>query len=272
MFYRFVADLRSWLVNPMTLYAWIVSSIIATIAGPFGTYSSMELGVRGLFWSGLIGTSVILSFSLAVLARLILVGWSVLSRDMAVILVFSLLFTPVVMVAIRMTGDGGAEPALEPMAIWVSVLAIAAAVSLILHQVEVHMPSFSVQAPRHAANSDHHGGQEPRLIRRLDGVSLRDVVRLTVEDHYVVVVEHDGTEHRLLMRFGDAVQEMEGAAGYCVHRSHWVMRRAIREVVKRQGREMVALTNGTYVPVSRTYRQNLVDAGLLEPLEGRAAG
>ncbi|MFT5065023.1 MAG: hypothetical protein ACI9TA_000632 [Reinekea sp.] len=103
----------------------------------------------------------------------------------------------------------------------------------------------------------------PRLYDRLPEPGTARVSRLTVDDHYTKVYMSDGTCSRLLMRFADAVNEMDNADGFCSHRSHWVARSYLVSATKRGTREFIALHDGTEVPVSKTYRQAVVDAGLL---------
>ncbi len=105
--------------------------------------------------------------------------------------------------------------------------------------------------------------QKPRLYARLPDVGTAKVARLSVSDHYTVVYMSDGSTHRLLMRFADAVREMDDVEGFCTHRSHWVARHSIVEGARRGNRELVVLDCGTEVPVSKTYRQFVADAGFL---------
>jgi DNA-binding LytR/AlgR family response regulator len=109
-------------------------------------------------------------------------------------------------------------------------------------------------------------GGAPRLFARLGCVEGRRVLRLTVDDHYVIVGFADGGEQRLLMRFADAVREMEGQDGFLTHRSHWVSADSVVRAWRSGGRDIVELVDGSTVPVSRTYRATLESRGLLGPL------
>jgi len=64
------------------------------------------------------------------------------------------------------------------------------------------------------------------------------------------------------MRFGDALNEVEGIEGARVHRSHWVARSAVRRLLREDGKMTLDLTNGTRVPVSRSYRQAAIGLGI----------
>ena len=57
---------------------------------------------------------------------------------------------------------------------------------------------------------------------------------------------------RLLLRFTDAIAEL-GDLGMQVHRSYWVARENVLEVVKRDNRTLLRLTGDHEVPVSRTH-------------------
>ncbi len=105
--------------------------------------------------------------------------------------------------------------------------------------------------------------QRPRLYKRLSVSSELSVARLTVEDHYTVVFFDDGTSERILMRFADAVDEMDSVDGFLTHRSHWVVANAVQSAEKAGNKEFLVMDCGSKVPVSKTYRHAIVDAGLL---------
>lgn len=88
-----------------------------------------------------------------------------------------------------------------------------------------------------------------RLSRRLSP-GFGPVIALKAEDHYVRVI---GPERSvlLLMRLGDAVEEMDDVPGLVVHRSWWVAQAALASVEPRGRGAMLALSNGLAVPVAR---------------------
>ena len=89
------------------------------------------------------------------------------------------------------------------------------------------------------------------FFRRLPGALGRDLVYLKMSDHYVEVFTTAG-HTVLLMRFGDAVAELEGL-GIQVHRSYWVGHGHAERLLRRGRRRLLRLTDGPDVPVSRTY-------------------
>ncbi|MDX1742426.1 MAG: LytTR family DNA-binding domain-containing protein [Ruegeria sp.] len=102
----------------------------------------------------------------------------------------------------------------------------------------------------------------PRLAKRLPGSFRGQIYRLTVRDHFVDVVTTEGT-FTIRSRFTDAIAEMEPVSGHCTHRSHWVTDAAIDRVEKRGGKTFLRLKNKDLVPVSRKYKPQLEQDGLL---------
>ena len=96
----------------------------------------------------------------------------------------------------------------------------------------------------------------PRLLQRLDQGKRGAVQHLSVRDHYVVVHTDHG-QSTLLMRFADALAELDGLDGMRVHRSHWVARGAVTGQERIAGKLHLRLSDGKLVPVSRSYRDAL---------------
>ena len=109
----------------------------------------------------------------------------------------------------------------------------------------------SSSAPQSAASAGRAARLQARFLDRLPPDVGRDVIYLKVSGHYITVVTTAGSGI-LLMRFADAVAELEGA-GMQVHRSFWVAYRHVTAVEQRDGRTVVCLTGGETVPVSRTF-------------------
>ncbi|MEE9428716.1 MAG: LytTR family transcriptional regulator DNA-binding domain-containing protein [Paracoccaceae bacterium] len=110
--------------------------------------------------------------------------------------------------------------------------------------------------------------ERPLLYKRLKNPETKDIYRLTVRDHYVDVYSDKGKE-TLLMRFADALAELEGQNGRQVHRSHWVSCDAVDNIRKENGRMYLAMVDGSKVPVSRTNETGCLAE--FEKLRGRAA-
>ena len=104
---------------------------------------------------------------------------------------------------------------------------------------------------------------EPRLFARLPA-NLRggEIWALEAEEHYTKIHTSKGNT-LLLMRFSDAIAEMDPQPGLQVHRSFWVSRRAVERVARVDKRWVVQLKGGLEIPVSRSYRVTVQSAGLV---------
>ena len=96
-----------------------------------------------------------------------------------------------------------------------------------------------------------------RLTFKLKGATIRAVES---EDHYLRIHTDRGSD-LILMRFSDALAELEGLEGAQTHRSWWVAKDAVRSVTRGEGRATLSLDDGLEAPVSRRYAKALREAG-----------
>ncbi|ESQ85749.1 hypothetical protein AEAC466_00830 [Asticcacaulis sp. AC466] len=89
-----------------------------------------------------------------------------------------------------------------------------------------------------------------------------DIFALAAEDHYLRVHTSAG-ETLILMRLYDAIRELDGIEGSQVHRSWWVAKDAIADVIRSDGRISFSLKGGLSAPVSRSYQKALKQDGWL---------
>ncbi|MCL4776525.1 MAG: LytTR family transcriptional regulator [Gammaproteobacteria bacterium] len=102
----------------------------------------------------------------------------------------------------------------------------------------------------------------PRLLARLpEKLQTAEILALEAEEHYTKVYTTAGRT-LLLLRFSDAILEMDPQPGLQVHRSFWVSRHAVDRVVNAGRRMTVRLQGGLEIPVSRSYRQQVQAASL----------
>ena len=106
-------------------------------------------------------------------------------------------------------------------------------------------PAVRAQAPDPSAPA-------AALVARLSERTRGEPLHLRMQDHYIEVHTSRGME-MVLLRFRDALREVEGVDGMQVHRSHWVARAAVDAVERSGGRVTLRLVNGTRVPVSRSF-------------------
>lgn len=102
----------------------------------------------------------------------------------------------------------------------------------------------------------------PRLLDRLPEDVRAGVVSVSVRDHYVDV-ETEAGKASLLMRFSDAIAELEGVDGDQVHRSHWVAWNHVTGAERLGNKLAVLMRCGRRIPVSRNHRDKLEARGLI---------
>ncbi|MEO3415545.1 LytTR family DNA-binding domain-containing protein [Roseovarius sp. CAU 1744] len=242
----------------------MTSILIGTIAGPFGTYFSMDWPDRGLYWTLLVSASIVTGYTIRAISLSLIGKKHPLLLDATFVVLTAFVFGPVVWL---MTWYFLPTGEVEPVPVFAAYVMLCAAIIVAGRRVMpgIEDRSYGFLAERgHAWGSSVRGGaRPPRLMRRLSVDKRGRVLRLSANDHMVKVVTANG-EVTLRMRLADAVAEMEPVYGYCVHRSHWVAHEAIDTVEKENSYKLfVVLANGDRIPVSRKYRVNVKQAGLI---------
>jgi DNA-binding LytR/AlgR family response regulator len=115
------------------------------------------------------------------------------------------------------------------------------------HPTETHAAAPDAPAPKFLA----------RLPPRLAGA---DLYAVEAEDHYLRLHTSQGQD-LILMRLGDAIDELEGLEGAQTHRSWWVAKAAVAGAERLDGRAVLTLRDGAEVPVSRGFAKALRSAG-----------
>ncbi len=129
------------------------------------------------------------------------------------------------------------------------------------------MPVFffilrGTEAVRDQISAASRMGSIRNLLRKLGPDSGNKLVRLQSADHYVEVHTDTGAK-LLLMRLSDATEMLSGTNGQQVHRSHWVNLEEVKGVIKRNRKIWLRMSDGSDVPVSRSYSPALRKAGVL---------
>ena len=272
-------------LSPLTIVVWLSAIVVAVVAGPFGTLDAMGLGRRVVFWGIVVTVSVCLGY----LVRAVSIRVAGKTRpglaDAVAVALMTVIFAPFVWFLARFveaTGDR-TPPTLPETFFYVAVVTAAVFVVRRLTpgietqtyrflqrdtapapaQAQASVAGATNGAVRDPAPPPRGPEPRPRLLRRLPAQARGTVLRLSASDHHVDVVTAAATVS-LRMRLKDAIDEMEPVTGYCTHRSHWVAKDAIVRI-RRDGPQklFLELANGDRVPVSRTYRPALEEAGLL---------
>ncbi len=254
----------------------VFAAVLMTALGPFGTYNAMETPARALYWFSVIGLIWLQS---DLVTRF-------LERALAGRLPRPNLTLPVIAASIV------ALPATAVVVVITELMIPAAQISLwqMLWQVFVVLLVFSL-AFNNLGGATIEAAAEGEALeaeRRMEEERLRDEARaaakpditppdasfrrrfppgltgrllcLEMEDHYLRIHTDKGSDI-ILMRMADAERELADVEGMRVHRSWWVAREAVTGMVRDGPRLLLRLENGVDIPVGKTYRPALKDAG-----------
>ncbi len=237
------------LFRPIPLVCWACVSLAAAFAGPFGTFTSMPIAERLMFWTMAVGLSIVLSLGIASFVAFQRPDLTSLRRDIAVLPAFSALYAPLLWHLIHLMSHDHGVP-MTVLELFGVVLLISLSVALVREVLTRNRPELAPISIEDA----------PRLVERLPDEVRAPILSLSAQDHYVEVRTEKG-ETRLLLRFSDALDELDPADGLQVHRSHWVARAAVTGLRRDNGRLFLDLVDGNTIPVSRSFRDAVARAG-----------
>jgi hypothetical protein len=245
--------------GPRALAVWAGLTLLLVVGGPLGTLDSSRFEHRVVFWA-LVVTGMISLSALATALMVRLSGQGPRKRDL---IVAAAAVALVLTVPISAFAGGQAGISIDIVTARVSetmafLFLTALAVMSIRHLGLAPPPAAP---PRRGGDAAAELSDMPRVVARLEPHLHGALLSLTGRDHYVDVRTTAGTG-AILMRFSDAMAEVAPVEGAQIHRSHWVAWAAI-EGIARDGGKPVVVTGTERLPVSRRYRQALVDRGLL---------
>lgn len=248
----------------------VLAGLLLAFLGPFGTHATQPLPARLGFWL----TVTAGNWLLCHLAILWLherwpgdrpAGWPgpYRSRHLALPLLAAAIVLLPATALVRLAGDlfGGVGTGALPV-LAAQVYLLCAAISLLGYaladpgEAEADAEETAAGSPPAASNRPDDSAFRRRLAPDPGGRLLW----LRAEDHYLRVRTERG-EALVLCRLEDAARELEGC-GRRVHRSWWVAEAALKGA-SGGAQPRLWLSDGTEVPVSRSYRRDLRDAGWL---------
>jgi hypothetical protein len=247
---------------------WVLGlGVVMAVTGPFGSYGAAGLLTRLVYF---LTTSVLIWLQVIAFAALLANfeatdRWSIVSRmalagvlasvpgTFEIIILHSWLVRPIPFAA-----------ALEifPQTAFLTVV-ISVLVGLFIEQ-RLHAAADSERARvASVPEAATQGTVAPDFFRRVPPALGRDLLALEMEDHYLRIHTALGSD-LILLRLRDALAELGPARGRQVHRSWWVADGAIASVERDARRPLLVLRNGLRVPVSKTFRDPVKQAGWLE--------
>jgi hypothetical protein len=254
------------------LAAMTAIGVFLAIIGPFGSMAA-PLPERLVTWIGFAWLGYACYRPMQSLATwgeraLALPRWGVLA---AAVLVGTVPMTAAVLAINSKPFGSIGWPGLDvAMGTYLSVLVIGGAVTVLFNLVQatprapapaMTQPSAPMPQPAPTPISAPSPAPSPPnpLLDQLPAELGSDIVALEMEDHYVRVHTALGSA-LVLMRLRDAMVLVTGIEGMQVHRSWWVARGAVEDVL-RDGRNVrLKLARGIEAPVARAKIADLRDA------------
>lgn len=222
--------------------------LVLALTGPFGTYHAMGVYERLVFWlvaftgvgffMHIFVTTALASRYLATLPKVVRIGIGAALAGLpgaAVVIFVHAVFHPPLISA----------DALPVMWLQVALIGWVACV------VVFYDFGPGAAAPRAPIRTTFHKRLPPELGD--------DIISVSMQDHYAEVTTALGS-HMVLIRLGDAMQELEGAPGLQLHRSHYAMATHLEKLLRVGGRLRVRLSDGRELPVSATHAEAVKQA------------
>ena len=242
------------------LIGFLVAVALLVYLGPFGTWASLSVSDRLVFWMTSVGVNWLVGVVVAnVTIRAFQARkWSPWTGLALASLIAALPGTGTVWMVVAAYLDYRPSSLSSIAGLYAQVLVLHLLVSsLVFHLIERSLrqreAGMESPPPDRTADPVPRPAPEAALLARLPARSRAELFHLRMQDHYVEVHTAAGSE-MLLLRFRDALREVEDIDGLQVHRSHWVARAAVVGVERqRGGRIALRLVNGARVPVSRSF-------------------
>ncbi|WP_439136677.1 LytTR family DNA-binding domain-containing protein [Roseicyclus sp.] len=246
---------------------WLLGSVALGLLGPYGTWVLLPLVWRLSFWAAILIAAVTVAGGAAFLSRLVLPRRPFLGLWLEGGLT-ALILGPMIWSLCCVLPH--ADPALVPppgkimlavFAVWLCVLLLRG-----LPRRAPPPPAALVARDRQVARTDIEtvpNITRPAFLARSDLDLPGAVMRVSAADHYLEIQTTQSTG-RMIMRFRDAMPDLEELAGFRIHRSHWVAAEAVLRVRAEGRRHVMDLIDGTVLPVSQAYLEPLRAVGLLD--------
>ena len=245
---------------------WIVGIIVVfAVTGPFGSYAEMKFPTRvgyfgvicTLFWLQVIGLNAVVR-RIETINRWPMVVWRILVGTLVsvpgtieIIAFYSWMVRPI---SISVAWE------IFPQAAFSTVI-LSIVIGLFADRYR-HAEADSERARVATVSTPETAGGPSDFFRRIPPALGHDLLALEMEDHYLRIHTALGSD-LILLRLRDAIAELGPTRGRQVHRSWWVAEGAVASGARNGSKPMLTLRNGLSVPVSKTFRDQVKEAGWL---------
>lgn len=235
--------------------------VVLAALGPFGSFVIGGFGARLAYWvpAALIGYAIFRPTTLAAL----MIARRLDLPELGAALVGTLLAAIPATLAIAFFGGfrPGPQPRFEELfSLYVNVGLIGLLVMAIFVLLgrATALPATRPVAPPPAELASVRAP----FLDRLPPAWADRLIALEMEDHYVRAHGPDAST-LILLRMRDAEAELAGIDGLRIHRSWWVARNAVEQVLRDGRGTKLRLTNGLEPPIARDRLAALKAAGWL---------
>ena len=245
---------------PWQLLGMLVLAVVLGVTGPFGTYSTLGLGARLVFFASVGAvTWVAVALLAAWFGQLEPIDrWPVYARMTLVGLLAAIPSTASVIVI-----HGWVSWRL-PWRLFFEIYPDNAFLTVVISvlmglSIEQRLHARADAERARVADLPQAG---PDFFRRIPPALGRDLLALEMEDHYLRIHTAIGSD-LILLRLRDALTELDPTRGRQVHRSWWVADGAVTGTERAGARTLLVLRNGLTVPVSKSFRDQAKEMGWL---------
>ena len=242
-----------WRRPAVILLPLVVAAALA-VTGAFGTYVSMTLPLRLLYF---VGVAIAICAIIFALCGIVQRFWFDGALPFWAMLAIGAITAPaggwIVLEALGLSAPRALSHvtyAELTTQVLLSNLAIGSLGWTLLRQSRPQSTACEAQQPPHP-NTD-------QALRAKLPVGIRSaaILALSAEDHYVRVWTDRG-EALILMNLAAAIAALGEKAGVRVHRSHWVSRRLAEKASMEGCRRSIRVDDDTVLPISRSGRKLL---------------
>lgn len=243
-------ELRLYFANERRLIGILLVGLIAGISGPFETITQLSLAPRIAYW-------VWVAFSTFFIGSFIRILMSKLKPDpsllfqIIVALINSVVVTGYILVLNTAVLPGVGVPNERLLTFILLTGVIVFAITLMVEYFSNADTEEEDKAPLPL---------EAEIFKRIPLDKRGILISLNSEDHYVRV-ETDKGSSTILIRLADAIALCTPIEGVRVHRSHWIANGHVVDYSKSKDRWSLHLSNGQTIPISRSYRETVIEAG-----------
>lgn len=242
-------EMSAIVLHPRAVSIWFAVTLIAALIGPFGTDRFLSVPGRIAYWSVINGLSIVFTAAsiVAIMNNPRIAAWPIVARATIGSIAVGLAVTLATHGVNFAIWKGKAEDVLT----FVELLGVVIAITVAVGTATTVFYAVAANASAGPAAVETPPPQDIRFFKRIPRHLGRDLVSVSVQDHYCEVVTGAGRT-LVLMRFADAVTELAAAEGMQIHRSHWIAFDAVAGVRRSGNNLSVRLKDGRELPVSRS--------------------